>query len=189
MRSQPNPHSGGSGVCCGRILCNDPRFIMIRIASLKDLPEIVAIYNEAVEQRFATANLHPTTIARQIDWFRDHDPSRFPIYVFDRDRLVRGWCSVSSYRSGREALLGTAEISYYVRHDSQRQGIGSALVRHAVTEAPHLGKRILFGILLERNEASIRLMTRCGFELWGRLPDVAAFDEELVSHLYYGRKV
>jgi RimJ/RimL family protein N-acetyltransferase len=32
-------------------------------------------------------------------------------------------------------------------------------------------------------------MTRCGFELWGRLPDVALIDGELVSHVYYGRKL
>jgi phosphinothricin acetyltransferase len=85
--------------------------------------------------------------------------------------------------------MGTAEVSYYVRQDSQRQGIGSTLLRHAVTQAPHLGKRILFGIVLERNEGSIRLMKTCGFALWGRLPDVASFDGELVSHLYFGRKV
>ena len=162
---------------------------MIRMASLTDLHEIVTIYNQAVEQRFATADLLPTTVDRRMDWFHDHDPSTYPIYVSDVDHSVRGWCSLSSYRSGRGALLGTAEISYYIRHDSRRQGLGSALVRHAVSEAPRLGKRILFGILLEKNEASIRLMKKCGFELWGRLPDVAAFGEELVSHLYYGRKV
>jgi L-amino acid N-acyltransferase YncA len=162
---------------------------MIRIASLSDLPEIVGIYNEAVAQRFVTADLRPVAVDQRMDWFRDHNPSIFPIYVFETDHSVRGWCSLSSYRPGREALLGTAEISYYVRHDSQGQGIGSALVQHTVSEAPRLGKRILFGILLERNTASIRLMTRCGFELWGRLPDVAAFDGEFVSHLYYGRKL
>ena len=78
---------------------------------------------------------------------------------------------------------------YYVGRDSQGQGVGSALVKHAVQEAPRLGKRVLFGILLERNHASIRLMEKCGFELWGRLPDVAMIDGELVGHLYYGRKV
>jgi len=163
--------------------------VMIRLASLNDLPNIVAIYNEAVEQRFATADLRPVTVDRRLDWFCDHDPSVFPIYVSDVDGSVQGWCSLSSYRSGREALLGTAEVSYYVRRDSQRQGIGAKLVRHAVTEAPRLGKRILFGIVLERNEGSIRLIRSCGFELWGRLPDVASFDGELVSHLYFGRKV
>jgi L-amino acid N-acyltransferase YncA len=162
---------------------------MIRVASLNDLPTIVAIYNEAVEQRFATADLRPVTTDERLHWFRDHDPSVFPIYVADIDGSVRGWCSLSSYRPGREALLGTAEVSYYVRRDSQRQGVGSTLVRHAITQAPHLGKRILFGIVLERNVGSIRLMKTCGFELWGRLPDVASFDGELVSHLYFGRNV
>jgi L-amino acid N-acyltransferase YncA len=162
---------------------------MIRIASLDDLPEMVSIYNEAVERRFATADLHPITIDERIDWFHDHDPSTFPIYVFDVNRSVRGWCSLSAYRPGRMALVETAEISYYVRGDSQRQGIGTALVQHAINEAPSLGKRILFGILLERNDASIQLIRRCGFELWGRLPDVASFEGHFVSHLYYGRKV
>jgi L-amino acid N-acyltransferase YncA len=162
---------------------------MIRIASIDDLAEIVGIYNQAVERRFATADLHPVAVDQRIEWFHGHDPSMFPIYVFDEDRSVRGWCSLSAYRPGRMALIETAEISYYVRGDSQRQGIGSALVRHAVKEAPELGKRILFGIVLERNAASIRLMEKCGFTLWGRLPDVAAFDGDFVSHLYYGRKV
>ena len=63
------------------------------------------------------------------------------------------------------------------------------LVHHAIDEAPRRGKNVLFGILLERNAASVNLMKKCGFELWGRLPDVASIDGELVSHLYYGRKV
>ena len=162
---------------------------MIRVASIDDLPEIVSIYNEAVERRFATADLRPVTLEERIAWFHEHDPSMFPVFVFDVDRSVRGWCSLSAYRSGRMALSATAEISYYVRGDSQRQGIGSALVQHAIEEARHLGKRILFGILLDRNDASIGLMNKCGFELWGRLPDVAAVDGDFVSHLYYGRKV
>ena len=162
---------------------------MIRIASLDDLPAIVAIYNDAVEQRFATADLQPVTIEQRRAWFDEHDPATLPIFVFDDEGRVRGWCSLSAYRSGREAVQRTAEISYYVGHDSRRRGIGSALVQHAVGESPRLGKHVLFAILLERNQASIRLMTRCGFELWGRLPDVAAIDGELVSHLYYGRTV
>ena len=162
---------------------------MIRIASLDDLSAIIGIYNEAVEQRFATADLQPVTIDQRRAWFDEHEPSTLPIFVFEDDGLVRGWCSLSSYRSGREAVRGTAEISYYVGRDSQRRGIGSALVQHAVVESPRLGKHVLFAILLEKNQASIRLMTKCGFELWGRLPDVAAIDGELVSHLYYGRKV
>jgi len=162
---------------------------LIRLAASADLPAIVRIYNDAVEQRFATTDLRPVTVAQRTTWFGDHDPATYPVHVFDEDGKVLGWCSFSSYRSGREAVLGTAEISYYVASDSRGRGVGTALVRHAVREAPRFGKRILFGILLERNRASIRLMEKCGFELWGRLPDVALIDGALVSHLYYGRRV
>jgi phosphinothricin acetyltransferase len=161
----------------------------IRVATRADLPAIVDIYNEAVADRFATADLAPVTVDRQAAWFQDHDATSFPVYVLERGGVLHGWCSLSAYRARRAALLGTAEISYYVRADSRGRGVGTALVRHAVGQAPRLGKRVLFAILLERNLASIRLMTRCGFELWGRLPDVALIDGVLVSHVYYGRKV
>src|SRR6185295_12980833 len=162
---------------------------MIRTALLGDLPDIVAIYNEAVEERFATGDLRPVTTAERTVWFHEHDPSTLPIYLFEEEGAVAGWCSLSAYRPGREAFVGTAEISYYLRRTARGRGIGSALVRHAVSEAPRTGKRVLFAILLEKNAASARLMERCGFSLWGRLPDVASIDGELVSHLYYGRRV
>ena len=161
----------------------------IRLASTADLSAVADIYNDAVAQRFATADLSATTVDQRLRWFHEHDPGTYPVYVLEDQGIVCGWCSLSAYRPGRAALFGTAEISYYVANHSRGQGVGTALVRHAVREAPALGKRVLFGILLERNAASIRLMTKCGFELWGRLPDVASIDGELVSHVYYGRKV
>jgi phosphinothricin acetyltransferase len=162
---------------------------MIRIATLDDLGAIVDIYNEAIEQRFATADLRPITMEQRVAWFREHDPSAYPIHVFEENGCVRGWSSLSPYRPGREALNGTAELSYYVAPDARRRGIGSALVQHAIDHAPRYGKRVLFAIVLDRNAPSIHLLERCGFELWGRLPDVAMIEGELVSHVYYGRRV
>ncbi len=162
---------------------------MIRTATIDDLSSIVAIYNEAVEQRFATADLEPVTVQQRSAWFHEHDPARLPIYVAERDGALAGWCSLSAYRPGRAALRRTAEISYYVSAGARGRGVGTALVEHAVDRAPHLGKHVLFGILLEKNTASIGLLKKCGFELWGRLPDAALIDGELVSHVYYGRHV
>jgi L-amino acid N-acyltransferase YncA len=163
--------------------------ISIRTATADDLPAIVAIYNEAVAQRFATADLEPVTVDQRLAWFREHDPASLPIYVADHEGTVTGWCSLSAHRPGRAALRRTAEISYYVRADCRGRGIATALVHHAMNDAPRLGKHVLFGILLERNTPSINLLKKCGFELWGRLPDVASIDGELVSHVYYGRQV
>jgi L-amino acid N-acyltransferase YncA len=161
---------------------------MIRRATLADLAAIVDIYNQAVADRFATADTSPVTVAQRRPWFEEHD-EEYPICVLESGGSVRGWYSLSTYRSGRAAVRHTAELSYYVDADSRGRGYGTTLITHALSEAPRLGKRVLFCIILERNDASIRLMKRCGFELWGRLPGVASIQGELVSHVYYGRTV
>jgi L-amino acid N-acyltransferase YncA len=163
--------------------------VRIRTAAIDDLSSIVSIYNEAVEQRFATADLEPITVEQRSAWFHEHDPASLPIYVAEREGTLVGWCSLSAYRPGRGALRRTAEISYYVSAAVRGRGVGTALVQHAIDQAPRLGKHVLFGILLERNAASVGLLKKCGFELWGRLPDAALIDGELVSHVYYGRHV
>ena len=98
------------------------------------------------------------------------------LYVLEHEGSVGAWCSLSPYRSGRAAVRGTAELSYFVGVESRGRGYGTALVTHAMAEARRLGKRVLFCIILERNAASVGLMQKCGFELWGRLPDVASID-------------
>src|SRR4051812_19025332 len=165
------------------------RLGMIRIAGRSDLPAIVGIYNEAVADRFATADLDPITEEGRAGWFESHDARSYPIYVAGAGGHFVGWASLTAYRGGRAAVRRTAEISYYVARAARRQGIGRALVEHALLEAPGLGLHVLFGIILERNAGSIRLMERCGFALWGRLRDVAEIDGTLVAHVYYGRSL
>jgi len=55
------------------------------------------------------------TLDQRLEWFRAHDPSTYPMYVLQDGNAVRGWCSLSAYRPGRDAFSGTAEISYYVQ--------------------------------------------------------------------------
>lgn len=160
----------------------------IRPATIADLPAIVDIYNHAVADRFATADTSPVTVDQRRPWFEAHD-DEYPICVLEHEGSIAGWYSLSPYRSGRAAVRGTAELSYYVGAESRGRGYGTALVTHAMAEGRRLGKRVLFCIILERNAPSVGLMRKCGFELWGRLPDVASIDGELVSHVYYGRRL
>jgi phosphinothricin acetyltransferase len=63
------------------------------------------------------------------------------------------------------------------------------LTEHTLAACPSLQIRHLFAIVLENNEASIRLLEKMDFERWGYLPKVADFDGKEVGHLYYGRHV
>jgi len=78
------------------------------------------------------------------------------------DGTIAGWCSLSPYRPGRMALRFTAEISSYVDQACHCQGVATALTNHAMAECPKLQIKTLFGILLERNIASRRMMEKWG---------------------------
>lgn len=161
----------------------------IRLAQIDDLPAIVDIYNQAIPSRHSTGDTEPVRVADRKTWFAEHAPEKYPIFVAAVAGGVAGWCSLSAYRPGRAAFRHTAEISYYIALAYHGQGIGTALIEHTLGACPALQIRHLFAIVLENNEASLRLLTKMGFEQWGYLPRVADFDGKEIGHLYYGRHV
>ena len=161
------------------------RMMNLRLAVSADLPAIVSIHNEAIADR-ATADLDPLTADDRGPWLETHPPDLHPVIVAVNAADIVGWASLSAYRPGRRALRHTAEISYFVRGDQRRRGIGRSLVGGLIERCPALGIRTVFAILLEDNEASIALLESCGFERWAHLPDVADFDGRRVGHVYYG---
>jgi L-amino acid N-acyltransferase YncA len=163
--------------------------MIIRIAHIDDLPAVVDIYNQSIPSKQSTGDREPVRVEDRITWFREHHPDQHPIFVAEEEGQVVGWCSLSAYRPGRAALRFTAEISYYIAYAHHGQGIGTALVAHALAVCPTLGIKHVFAIVLEGNQASLNLLNKTGFEQWGYLPKVADFDGREVGHLYYGKHV
>jgi L-amino acid N-acyltransferase YncA len=161
----------------------------IRLAQLDDLPVTVDIYNQSIPSQQSTGDTQPLHVEDRLAWFEEHRPDSHPIFVADVDGRVAGWCSLSAYRPGRAALRFTAEISYYIAQAYHRRGIATALVKHTLAACPALQIRHIFAIVLEGNDASLKLLGKMGFEQWGYLPRVADFDGKEVGHLYYGRHV
>jgi phosphinothricin acetyltransferase len=159
---------------------------MIREISTGDLEAVNEIYTQAVDAKFSTAHTEPLSMGEWAEWFRRHDPDRYPVFVWEENNQVTGWISFSPYREGRKALQSTAEISYYVHPDHHRRGIGSALLEHAIQIAPDYEFKTLIAILLEPNIASIALLEKSGFMLWGDMPGIAEIDGRKYNHQYYG---
>ena len=160
--------------------------IRIRKANISDLPDIVAIYNQAVPSHRSTANTIPWTVESRTPWFIEHQPDKRPIFVAEVDKQIVGWCSLSVYRPGRLALRFTAEISYYIDENFQRQGVGHTLIRHAVEACPALKIKNLIAVVIDRNEPSRKLLEKLGFEQWAYLPRVLDFDGQEFGEYYYG---
>ncbi len=163
--------------------------MMIRIAQEEDLAGIVEIYNQAIFLKGATADTEPLTVADRRQWFVEHPPHRYPVWVAEDASVVLGWCSLSPYRPGRKALQHTVEISYYIHEAHRRKGVGSGLIQHAIKQCNGLNIKTVFALLLENNLGSIRILEKFGFARWGHMPNVADFDGEEYGHLIYGKRV
>lgn len=161
----------------------------IRLAQLIDLKAINSIYNQAIEVRYCTADLDLISMKERELWFQSHSDENYPVFVGEESGEVVAWFSFSAWRSGRRALAMTAEVSYYIHEKHFRKGYASQLMTFALDKAPELGFKNLFAILLEPNAASISLLEKFDFDLWGILPELADIDGVVCNQRIYGRKI
>jgi phosphinothricin acetyltransferase len=161
--------------------------LVIRVADADDLPAIVAIYNEAIPGRSATAQLRPVTVDQRRAWFAEHD-ARHPIWVALSDGAVAGWLSLSPW-SQREAYAATAEVSVYVAGAMHGRGIGGGLLAHALAAAPRLALDRFVAGIFTHNAPSLRLFRSFGFEEWGVLRGVCILDGVRRDVAFLGRAV
>lgn len=159
--------------------------VAIRLAEHTDLPAIVAIYNAAIPGHQATADLAPVSVEDREPWFAAHDPARYPLWVATGPQAVLGWISLNRFYP-RAAWDPTAEVSFYVHPDHQRQGIGRALLTHAIEAAPALGIRTVLAVVSGHNQPSLALLKGAGFHEWGLLPRVVHMPEARRDVVFLG---
>ena len=63
------------------------------------------------------------------------------------------------------------------------------MIEYALLAGKKLGYKTIFAIILDKNEASIKLLEKFGFEKWGHMPDVANFNGEECGHIYLGYRL
>lgn len=153
-----------------------------RDATLADLPDVVAIYNETIPGRGVTADLEPVSVDSRLAWFHAHDAIRRPLWVAEdagdgaegRERVV-GWLSFSDFY-GRPAYASSVEVSIYLDPAARGRGLGRVFLQRAIDRAPEYGVRTLLGFIFGHNAPSLALFERFGFRRWGELPRVAVLD-------------
>jgi phosphinothricin acetyltransferase len=146
-----------------------------RLATLDDLPAIVAIYNSTVASREVTADTEPVTVESRQRWFAEHTPESRPLWVVEEGGMVIGWLSYSNFY-GRPAYAGTAELSIYIHEKARGKGLGRYLLTQAIEFAPKIKVHTLLGFIFGHNAPSLKLFEAFGFERWAHLPRVATLD-------------
>ncbi|GLQ92968.1 GNAT family N-acetyltransferase [Dyella acidisoli] len=146
--------------------------MLIRDANSCDVEGITAIYNDAVLHTTAIWNEQTVDTTNRASWLADRNKAGYPVLVAVNDAGdVLGYASFGDWRAW-DGYRHTAEHSIYVRADQRGQGIGEALLLALVERARSSDKHVLVAGIEAKNEASIRLHHKLGFEQAGYLKQV-----------------
>lgn len=165
-----------------------------RIATLEDLPTVVAIYNSTIASREVTADTEPVTVESRLNWFHEHQPERRPLWIIERaddtseKPEILGWISYSNFY-GRPAYSGTAEVSIYIAEAWRGKGIGRYALTEAIAFAPQIKVHTLLGFIFGHNKPSLALFERFGFDTWANFPRVANLDGIERDLIILGKRV
>jgi len=141
----------------------------IREAVREDLPELLAIYNEAIRTLTATFDLEEQTLEERQAWFEQHG-EHYPLIIAEVDNQVAGYCSLSPYQP-KAAYAYTAELSIYLSVKFRGKGIGTHLIKEILKRARQLKFHTVIAIITSGNDSSVRLHERLGFTCVGHLQE------------------
>ena len=138
--------------------------IIIREAEKEDLPELIRIWNEVVEDGMAFP---------QKDLLDEKTGSEFFSSMYTAaavaDGKVVGLYILHPNNIGRIGHIANA--SYAVDRNIRGQHIGEKLVRDSLAQAGKQGYRIMqFNAVVASNAAAIHLYDHIGFTCLGRIP-------------------
>lgn len=143
----------------------------LRDALPDDLPDLLAIYNDAVLNTTAIWNETPVDLANRQTWFELRAAQGYPILVAVDDSGVLGYASFGDWRPF-EGFRYTVEHSVYVRGDQRGKGLGPVLMEALIERARSGGKHVMVAAIESGNAASIRLHERLGFVVTGQMAQV-----------------
>ena len=101
--------------------------MIIRDARDVDLPEILAIRNEAVLTTTAIWDETPVDLANRQAWFAARRSAGFPVLVCEQEGALIGYASFGDFRAW-SGYRHTVEHSVYVAREHRRQGAARLLL-------------------------------------------------------------
>jgi L-amino acid N-acyltransferase YncA len=130
-----------------------------------DAAAIGAIYDEGVAAGLATFATGPHTAAERRAWLAARG-ERAPVWTGRVGDEVVAWSALAPF-SHRSWYSGVGEYTVYVAGRAQGRGVGGAMLRALVAEAPRHGYWKLVGMILPENAAGLALARRAGFRVVG----------------------
>lgn len=135
----------------------------LRKVTEKDLPAMLAIYNEVIENTTAVYDYQPHTLEMRRHWLQTKQQQGIPVWMVEENGTMLGFGSYGPFRAWA-AYQYTVENSIYVAADARGKGVGSLLLPVIMNEARQSGMHTMIAGIDAGNVASIRLHQKFGFE-------------------------
>ena len=139
--------------------------ITVRAYQPSDLPDMIRIWNEVVEDGIAFPQEHFLDEQTGAEFFAKQTYSA----VAEADGKVLGLYILHPNNEGRCGHI--CNTSYAVKDGVRGRHIGEQLVRHSMAQGKTLGYRILqFNAVVATNASALHLYRRLGFKQLGVIP-------------------
>ncbi|MFT4061462.1 MAG: GNAT family N-acetyltransferase [Edaphocola sp.] len=143
----------------------------VRQATRQDLEMILEIYNDAITHTTAVYHYEPYSPEKFEAWWQQKTRQKLPVLVAESGGQVTGFCSYGPFRP-HAGYLYTAETSVYVHKDFRGHGFSKMLYAELIKEARKNKIHVLVAGVDARNQTSINLHRKFGFEVAGTLKSV-----------------
>ena len=145
--------------------------VIIRNATVEDLPQILEIVNHAILHTTSNYLYEVQTQENQLQWFEEKKSKQFPIIVADCNGTALGFGTYGTFRE-KIGYRFTVEHSVYVAPEFIGKGIGKKLLLALIVLAKEEGYHTMIGGIDAANTGSIDFHRKFGFVETGILKEV-----------------
>ncbi|MDT8715696.1 N-acetyltransferase family protein [Clostridium sp. 19966] len=141
---------------------------MIREAQVKDIKDILEIYNDAILNTTAIYSYKPHTIEQRTEWFNEKKKEGYPVFVYEEDGKAVGFATYGQFRPW-PAFKYSIEHSIYVHKAYRNKGIAKALMQKLIKAAEEEGYAIIVAGIDSANKGSLLMHEKLGFKHVGTI--------------------
>ena len=140
----------------------------IRLATEKDIPQILEIYRPYVESTTVSFEYACPTLEEFTQRFTKYT-RQFPWLVWEEGGEILGYAYACAPFT-RMAYSWVAEASVYLREDAHRRGIGTALYKALEAILTRQGYLTLYTLVTSENQISLAFHQARGYEIRAVFP-------------------
>ena len=159
---------------------------MIRIATIEDVPEMLAIYTPYVENTTVSFEYTPPSLEEFTRRFVSYT-RQFPWLVWEEDGVILGYAYASA-PFPRAAYGWCAEPTVYLRPEARGRNIAARLYATLEEILWRQGYQVLYALVCGENTQSRRFHEKHGYRVCAEFPDIGYKMGRWLSLIWYEKR-